>query len=335
MPSAHHEAVCQLLKRNPLLGPFLLSSTGYPQVAGRPELTDSNLSDVEREKRADVVQLIKTPAGHKIALISEVQNSRPKRMKRRAWFCYLANAGNDHDCDAILIVIASTERIARACARSFSIGHPGLVLKVIVIGPRNTPHPDSPGAEPVAIELAVLNALNGNFDLSNLDDRRYVLSKLAKADPIRRHDYSKYLYLSLPQTIQEKVKEDMTRKYRVDFLDEPFELAEQAREEAERAHKEAEEARKQTEQARERTELANKETEQANRETEQANKQTEQARHSAAAILLRQLAGRGFQVPGSIRDIIEGCGDSDRLDRWSERAVTAATLEDVFDLALT
>jgi hypothetical protein len=120
----------------------------------------------------------------------------------------------------------------------------------------------------------------------------------------------------------------MTRKYRVDFLDEPFELAEQARKEAERAHKEAEQAHKQTEQA-------HKQTEQARKQTELANKETEQARQSAAAILLRQLAGRGFQVPGSIRDIIEGCGDSDRLDRWSERAETAATLEDVFDLALT
>jgi hypothetical protein len=246
-----------------------------------------------------VVQVIKTPMGHKIALISEVQNSRPKPTKRRSWFCYLANAASDHNCDAILIVIAPTERIARACAKPYSIGHPGLVLKVIVIGPRNTPHPDSPGAEAVTVELAMLNVLNGNFDLTDPRDRRYVLGKLAGADSVRRHLYARYLYLSVPRAVRRQLEEDMNYTYRVPFLDEPFEMAAQA---ALRAEQEAQRA--------------------------------EQITHKAGDMLLRELATRGFEVPKSIREMIKACGDIDRIDHWSERAQTAATLEDVFDLAL-
>lgn len=327
MPSPHHEAVCQLLKRNSLLAPYLVSNAGYRELSGRAELTDSNLSDVEREKRADVVQVIKTSTGHKIALISEVQNSRPKPTKRRSWFCYLANAANDHNCDAILIVIAPTEKIARACAKPYTIGHPGLVLRVIVIGPRNTPHPDSPGAEAVTVELTVLNVLNGNFDLSNPRDRHYVLSKLAGADSVRRHLYSRYLYLSVPRAVRRQLEEDMNYTYRVPFLDEPFEKAEQAMLKAEQETLRAEQ---ETLRAKQETLRAKQETLRAEQEAQRA----EQITHRAGGMLLRELAAHGFKVPTSIREMIKACGDIDRIDHWSERALTAATLEDVFDLAL-
>jgi hypothetical protein len=334
MPSPHHEAVCQLLKRNPLLAPYLVSNAGYRELSGRAELTDSNLSDVEREKRADVVQVIKTPMGHKIALISEVQNSRPKPTKRRSWFCYLANAANDHNCDAILIVIAPTERIARACAKPYSIGHPGLVLKVIVIGPRNTPHPDSPGAEAVTVELTVLNVLNGNFDLTDPRDRRYVLGKLAGADSARRHLYARYLYLSVPRAVRRQLEEDMNHTYRVPFLDEPFEKAEQAVLRAEQETIRAEEqSRKAEEHSRMAEEQARKAEEQSRRAEREAQR-AEQITHRAGGMLLRELAARGFEVPETLREMIKACGDIDRIDHWSERAQTAATLEDVFDLAM-
>lgn len=91
----------------------------------------------------------------------------------------------------------------------------------------------------------------------------------------------------------------MNYTYRVPFLDEPFEKAEQAMLKA-----------------------------------EQETLRAEQITHKAGGMLLRELAARGFEVPRSIREMIKACGDIDRIDHWSERALTAATLEDVFDLAL-
>jgi len=49
-----------------------------------------------------------------------------------------------------------------------------------------------------------------------------------------------------------------------------------------------------------------------------------------ADMVLRVLAARGFEVPGSIRDQVLSCTDLGQLDRWAEIAVTAAALDDVF-----
>jgi hypothetical protein len=66
---------------------------------------------------------------------------------------------------------------------------------------------------------------------------------------------------------------------------------------------------------------------------EQEARRAEQITHKAGAILLHQLTVRGFEVPRSVREMIKVCGDIDQIDHWSERARTAATLENVFDLA--
>jgi hypothetical protein len=49
-----------------------------------------------------------------------------------------------------------------------------------------------------------------------------------------------------------------------------------------------------------------------------------------AGTVLRILAARGFEVPGSVRDLVLSCTDLAKLDQWAETAVTAASLEDIF-----
>lgn len=46
--------------------------------------------------------------------------------------------------------------------------------------------------------------------------------------------------------------------------------------------------------------------------------------------ILKILAARGFQVPDAIEQKIRTCQDLELLDRWLTRAVTAASLEEVF-----
>jgi len=51
-----------------------------------------------------------------------------------------------------------------------------------------------------------------------------------------------------------------------------------------------------------------------------------------AVVLLgsgRILAARGFDVPDSVRERIMSCTDPAVLERWVDKAVTAASLEDV------
>jgi hypothetical protein len=49
-----------------------------------------------------------------------------------------------------------------------------------------------------------------------------------------------------------------------------------------------------------------------------------------AGMLLRVLAARGFDVPGQVRERVLSCTDLRQLESWGDRAVTAATLDDVF-----
>jgi len=49
-----------------------------------------------------------------------------------------------------------------------------------------------------------------------------------------------------------------------------------------------------------------------------------------AGMLLRVLAARGFEVPGPVRERVLSCTDLSQLESWGDRAVTAASLDDVF-----
>jgi hypothetical protein len=105
MPSIQHDAVVHLLRSNLWLAVYLLASTGYPIPAGTPALTDSSLPTKKpRERRADVVTLVEN-GKNRLAIVCEVQTSRPSRRKRRRWLGYIANAEDHYDCGAVLLVI--------------------------------------------------------------------------------------------------------------------------------------------------------------------------------------------------------------------------------------
>jgi hypothetical protein len=46
-------------------------------------------------------------------------------------------------------------------------------------------------------------------------------------------------------------------------------------------------------------------------------------------MLLRILAARGFDVPDAVRERIMSCTDPAELEKWGDKAVRAASLEEV------
>ncbi|MFD0538634.1 hypothetical protein ACFQY7_37815 [Actinomadura luteofluorescens] len=46
--------------------------------------------------------------------------------------------------------------------------------------------------------------------------------------------------------------------------------------------------------------------------------------------LLLLLKARELDVPADVRGRVEGCTDSEQLERWIRRAVTADSVEDIF-----
>jgi hypothetical protein len=292
MPSIRHEAVVQLLRCNLKLAPYLLAGTGYKVPPGTLVQVDSNLSDpAPHEWRADIVTAVLHGARAGLAIVNEAQTSRPKRKKRRSWVGYVAVAGDEHDCDVVLLAIALSRDVARSCAKTFRTGHPGFDLTPIVSGPDNTPHPETPGAEEVSVELTVLNVLNGNFDLADAAVRAYVIGKLATATRELRTIYTRYIYRTVPGAVRQAMEEDVKTSLRVPFIDDAIEegLAKGLAQGLEQGIPQGE-----------------------------------------GRMLLRMLAARGFVIPADIRELVEGCTDIEQLDRWGERAATAESLAEVF-----
>jgi hypothetical protein len=220
MPSIVHEAAVELLRRNPQLAAALVASAGVQVPAGTAAvLADSNLSVPEpTELRADVVT-VHQGAGHKIAIVTEIQKDPPDGAKRRAWVAYLALARVEHRCDAALVVIALSGPTARASATPISTGHPGFVLAPIVIGPDTTPAPGGSGTGQVSAELAVLAVLNGALDLRHEPTRLLVLSAIAGVDAQRREIYTRLIRVTAPPAVRRALEELMATTFPDPFID--------------------------------------------------------------------------------------------------------------------
>lgn len=220
MPSIEHEAAVELLHRNPHLATALLSSAGVPVPIGTTAvLADSNLSVPEpTELRADVVT-VHNGADGKLVIVTEIQKDPPDRDKRRAWIAYVALAQVEHKCDAALIVIALRPNTARASGKPILTGHPGFVLKPIVIGPDTTPSPQGPGEGQAAPELTVLAVLTGALDLGIPEARTFVLRAIAGLDTERRETYTRLIRVTAPEAVRRALEELMATVFKDQFVD--------------------------------------------------------------------------------------------------------------------
>lgn len=96
------------------------------------------------------------PAG--FVVIVEVQLSIDER-KARVWAAYIANAATRFDCPAILLVIAPEPAVARWAKGPFETGHPGFVLRPIVVSFADVPEHIDPDIAHRVPELTILAAL--------------------------------------------------------------------------------------------------------------------------------------------------------------------------------
>lgn len=217
MPGLEHEAAVELLRRNPELTAALLAGAGLPVPAGAVAVVaDSNLSPPEpTELRADLVTLHRGATG-KLAVVTEVQKDPPDKKKRRAWPAYVAVARVEHECDAALVVIGLRADTARASARPILTGHPGFVLRPIVIGPDSTPVAEGPHAA----ELTVLAVLTGALDLGDPAAQLLTLQRIARVDAERRQAYTRLIRVTASEAVRQALEELMTTVFpRDDFID--------------------------------------------------------------------------------------------------------------------
>jgi hypothetical protein len=299
MPALKHQAIIQILRDEPQVVAMLLGRIGIKTPSGSyPVIADSDLSHrtsrLLKELRADNVFLFPGMC-ETIAVVVEVQTSRPDDERLFTWPCYVTSARAAHECKAYLLVIATSEAASTGSATLIDIGQPGFrFLPFVVGGHRRLP----PGGGLVfGPELTMLNILTGRFKLSTHDARMFALASIKSASRDRYLSYAQTLleYTHKNTRIRRALEELMETTFKVPFV---VGYIEQGREEG---HVQGlEEGR------------------------------AEGLVEGASSALLAVLAARSFTVLDQVRVLISACTDPAQLERWAARAVTAKTVDEVF-----
>ena len=204
----------------------------------------------------------------------------------RSWPAYVCNARAEHDCDAILLVLALSKRAARESAGLIRTGHPGFDLAPLVRGPGTLPHPGHPLYGP---QLTVLNILTGDLDLSNHAVRMFALLAIAEAPVELRESYTRIIRAVASESARAALEELMMTHLKDPFIDG---LLDQGR----------------------------------------AEGVAKGVAKGEAQILLRIMTARGLDIPEHLRVRVAECTDTASLEAWADRAATATSLADIFEV---
>jgi hypothetical protein len=291
MPSISHEAPLELLRGDPRLAAVLLRGLGVVIPGTDAAMAPSDLSaSVPTELRADAVVMLSGADGAKLAVVIEIQLRYDSR-KRFSWPSYLTQVRAAHQCPAVLLVICLSTTIAARCRARIVTGHPGFDLVPLVIDAVTIPDPNDPAATAALPELAVLAVLTGAIDLNQDSARRLVLASLANLDESRLATYTVFVRRAASESARQALEDLMTTKFRDTFVDR---LLAEGRAEG-------------------RTEG-----------------RTEGRAEGEALSILRVLTARGFEVSAKVREQVLSCTDASQLETWTDRAATAASVEEVF-----
>jgi hypothetical protein len=159
--SIPHEARALLIRENPGLVALFCSRLGVkiPEgctpVLGSEDCTTTKAVELTRDRTIVFTSETGTP---EFAVCFEVQ-LRVDQTREWAWPLYQARLRFDLKCPVALLVFTTDPAVAAWCARGFDLGHPGLVLIPLVIGPGDIEAITSVHEAAANIELAVLSAL--------------------------------------------------------------------------------------------------------------------------------------------------------------------------------
>jgi hypothetical protein len=163
----------------------------------RSEITSCDLGHVDPvERRSDVAIMLRgqghtDPFDRLMGIVVEVQRDEKER-KRFTWPEYVAALRSKHECPVTLLVVCPKQSVADWYAEPIELGHPGLVLRPLVIGPKNIPVVTDPGTVGASPTLGVLSA--AAHGMKKTDVLKALHTGLDAIDP---EDAAKYIGYSL------------------------------------------------------------------------------------------------------------------------------------------
>jgi hypothetical protein len=215
MPSGLHEAIAELFRNRPALAPEVLERFLHLEVPGFKEarLAGGDLPKLKpAERRADaVVMLHRERTKPILAIVVEVQLKEDRR-KRKTWPDYLTGLHSRYDCPAVLLVVTPGRGSAAWAAEPIAIGHPGFVLRPLVLGPDLMPV-ITDVAEAVAVpELAVLSGIAHGTDQAVRNAAFTAVAAFAAQDTDLAALYADVIVAELPKALRKTAEEELRAK---------------------------------------------------------------------------------------------------------------------------
>jgi hypothetical protein len=217
MPSRQHEAVVQVLHSDPQFAAMLLGNAGVRLPSGAiATVADSNLSARDPSTLISDNVLVFEGMNGKMAVVAEVQKSRPDHSRSLSWPAYVCNARAEHDCDVVLMVFALTGAAARASAKTIRTGHPGFDLAPVITGHGRLPAPGGPVFGP---QLTLLRVLTGDLDLTSHEARMFALRAIADAPGELLPGYTRLIRALTPKSARADLEELLRTVLKDPFVD--------------------------------------------------------------------------------------------------------------------
>jgi hypothetical protein len=290
-----HEILVDLFKNRPPLAAEILVEVLGLSLPGYTEarIASADLTEIQpAEYRADVVVLLFHDGAPVRVVIVEIQLAADPQ-KRLSWPAYVTVARAVHGCPAALLIVAPDPAVAGWCTEPIETGVPGFVLRPPVLRRTAVPVVTDPEEAARRPELGVLSALAHGESEQGATIAAAVLPAIRGLDDDRVRLYYDLVYNSMNDAARRALETMMKGyEYQSDF------------------------AKKYVAQGR------------AEGRTEgRAEGRTEEA----ARALLTVLRARGLAVPEAARERILSQKDPERLERWLEKAVIAASVAAVLD----
>jgi hypothetical protein len=297
MPSSLHEALVQLFRSRPALAAEILAGTLHQHLPAYSyaEAECANLPKLKTpERNADTVVVLYQLKGKPVlAVVVEIQLQDDKS-KKESWPDYLTTLHSRYHCPAMLLVVSPNRRTARLAAEPIEIGHPGFVVRPLVLGPGLIPVVTDADEAVATPEAAILSGI--------AHGRRTAARRAAFAavGQVAAHDidlaalYADVIMAELPKALRKTAEAELrsgTIEYRSDFAKRYF------------AQGEA--------------------------QGEARGEARGEVRGEAKAVLA-VLEARKIEVTPDARAQILGCSDLAQLDAWVRRAATADSVDELF-----
>jgi hypothetical protein len=295
MPSMQHEILVELFKNRPSLAAELLHEVFDVTIPPYDEATvvSANVTEIQpAEYRADLVVTLLHDGMVVFVTVVEVQLAIDPD-KRFTWPAYVVVTREEYRCPVDLLVIAPDPSVAKWCEEPIPVGVREFVLKPPVLKTERIPKVTDAAEASRRPELALISAMAYGDSDEAVDIGQAALEGFSSLDKKLGAFYSDLLY----NAINEAARRALEVKMKGYVFTSPWVL----------------------------------EPLQTGIRIGRDEGRDEGRKLASARSVLTVLRTRAIDVPEQTRQRVFAEQDIQRLEQWLERAVTATTLNDVFD----